>query len=101
TSFRTDSTAFASIDASYATQFQAFSKNRLFAYINNNVTEVTFTVPGTKTAAYVHGFAVVFSDVDDANSTTIEYFNDNKSLGSFKVPVKTTTGNFSFLGVSF
>ena len=38
TSFRVDSTSFSDIDASYSTQFEAFSKKRLFAYLGNNVT---------------------------------------------------------------
>jgi len=100
-SFRTDSTAFADIDTSYATQFRAFSKERLFSSLDNNVTEVKFKIPGTESAATVHGFGVIFSDVDNANSSTIEYFSNDKSLGIFKVPVKTEDGNFSFLGVNF
>lgn len=101
TSFRVDSTSFADVDASYATQFQTFSKKRLFTYMGNNVTEISFKVPGTNIDAAVHGFGAIFSDVDDANSTSIEYFSGNKSLGIFKVPAKTATGNFSFLGVVF
>jgi hypothetical protein len=99
TSFRVDSTDFADIDPSYATQFEAFSKKRLFTYMGNTVTEVTFKVPGTNNVGFVKGFGVIFSDVDDANSTTVEYFAGTKSLGKYKT--KVSAQGFSFIGVSF
>ena len=99
TSFRVDSTDFASIDASYATQFEAFSRKRLFTYMGNNVTEITFNIPGTTTSAFVKGFGVIFSDVDQANSTSVEYFAGAKSLGVYKATVAAQV--FSFVAVNF
>ncbi len=99
TSFRVDSTDFSDIDASYTNQFEAFSRKRLFAYMGNNVTEVTFKVPGTNTDAFVKGFAVIFSDVDQVNSTSVEYFNGAKSLGLFTAT--PAAQGFSLVGASF
>ncbi|HEX6180018.1 MAG TPA: hypothetical protein VFZ47_02165 [Chitinophagaceae bacterium] len=101
TLFRVDSTDFAGIDATYADQFDAFSGKRTFVTRGTNITEIFFKVPGTNTDAFVKGFGVVFTDVDDANSTKIEYFNGTKSLGVFKAPARATGSSFSFLGVFF
>ena len=112
--FRVSSTAasgtpvrFGGLNPGYPSDFAAFSAERLFTAIGSNVTDVRFFVPGTTTPASVSGFGAIFSDVDRADSTTIEYFRpDGSSLGVFNVPVGETPGsgfdaNFSFLGVSF
>lgn len=99
TSFRVDSTDFSEVDASYASQFEAFSRKRLFTYMGNNVSEVTFNVPGTNTPASTKSFAVIFSDVDIADATTVEYFNGSKSLGVFKAAVAPQ--GFSLVAVQF
>jgi hypothetical protein len=99
TSFRVDSTDFSEVDASYAAQFEAFTRKKLFTYMGNIVSEVTFKVPGTTTDAFVKSFAVIFSDVDVANLTTVEYFNGTKSLGKFAAD--PAAQGFSLVGVKF
>lgn len=83
-------------------QFAVFSPPRLFTALGSPITEVLFFVPGTARAATSRGFGSVFTDVDRADSTKIEYFDVNGALlfSGFVPPVR---GNetLSFLGVAF
>ena len=91
---------FANINGTYGTTFVAFSAQRLFSPIGSNVVDVHFFVPGTGTAAAVAGFGAIFTDVDNANTTSIEYFAPNDaSLGKFYVPAAGS--DLSFLGTVF
>lgn len=95
---------FGNINASYSSVFSPFSAQRLFTPVGSNITDVTFFVAGTNTAGVTRGFGSIFSDVDLANISSIQFYDaSNISLGSFIVPnfVGATAPHFSFLGVSF
>jgi hypothetical protein len=100
-SLRLDSSSFVEIDPSYADNFKAFSAKKAITSINSNITEIEFRVAGTTTPASVKGFGVVFSDVDQDNYTTIQFYDGNKSLGVFKAPTRSDANGHSFLGVQF
>jgi len=66
--------------------------------------DVGFFVAGSTTPATVRGFGAVFTDVDLANTTTIQFFDaaGTSLLGPFIVPsVAGAAETLSFLGVSF
>ena len=94
---------FGNIDANYTALFGIFSAQRLFTPIGSNIMDVNFFVPGTLTPAATVGFGSVFTDVDLANTTSIEYFDffNNTSLGIFFAPDIAGNETLSFLGVSF
>jgi hypothetical protein len=72
----------------------------LFTPLGSHVTDVTFFLAGTATPALTTGFGAVFTDVDNANATSIQFFDQaSASLGTFFAP--TANGGLSFLGVSF
>jgi hypothetical protein len=90
-------------NASYEITFDAFSPLRLFVPIGSNVTDVTFSVPGTNgtVPATVSAFGAVFSDVD-SDATTMQLFGPGDTpLGTFAVPSLIGDATFSFLGVLF
>jgi hypothetical protein len=91
------------INPTYAALFSPFSPNRLFTPLGSNITEGSFSIPdsGGAVPAGVRGFGAIFSDVDLADATTIQYFDtDGNSLGVFDVPATTGNQTFSFLGIT-
>lgn len=94
-------TKFSEINAQASTEFASFSGNKTFAVIGTTLWPVSFKVAGTSTDASVKAFGAVFSDVDKTNSTYIEFYSDQRSLGRFFVPPHDNNSNFSFLGVYF
>ncbi len=102
TGFRNDSLKFAEVDASYAEQFSTFSPTKIFAAVGSNRMDVIFHVAGSQTPAAVSGFGVIFSDVDKANVSSIEFFDAaGKSLGKFAAPIRSDAAGLSFVGVKF
>jgi hypothetical protein len=97
-----DEIQYRAINGTYDEEFEPFSAQRLFTSIGSNVIDSEFVVPGTDTPADTNGFGVVFSDVDVAGPTTMQYFSpDGSSLGTFTVPATPGQQTFSFLGVIF
>jgi len=98
---------FGGINPSYPAIFQTFSSPRLFGILGFPAMFVVFTVPGTTPTQYPvnppvvsSGFGAVFTDVDLANTTSLEYFDaSGSSLGTYFVP--TQNEGLSFLGVKF
>src|SRR5215510_3156686 len=95
---------FVSANAGVANQFPAFSGANTFAPINSNKIEVNFVLVSdpatTPVPAATRGFGVIFLDVEQANTSSIEYFNGSVSLGKFFVPAGPS-GQAQFLGVLF
>ena len=91
------------INAKYDDRFNDFSPEKTFIAVGSTITDNIFKVPSTNADAFVQGFGVVFSGVNNAASTSIDFYSGDQLLGSFKVP---NNGNnlgsaFSFLGVYF
>jgi hypothetical protein len=94
--------ALTGIDPTYSTTFNSFSPQRIFTPVGSNVTDATFSVPGTDgmVPATVAGFGAVFSDVDLPNTTSLEFFdNSGASLFTLFAPQGSEpTGSLSFVG---
>jgi hypothetical protein len=102
TGLRVDSSAFASVNAGLADQFKAFSPKKLFMAVGSNQIEVDFKLAGTTTNGLVKGFGVVFSDVDKAAATRVEYFDANGvELASIASPAQLGAQQFTFVGAVF
>jgi hypothetical protein len=93
---------FGNIDPFYPSFFATFSPQRLFTALGSTVTDVNFFVPGTTMPAFTNAFGAVFTDVDAAGTTSIQFFDAiNYSLGTFLVPPAIGDETLSFLGVRF
>jgi hypothetical protein len=109
TGFQVSSTAasgipveFGNIDPSYTGLFRTFSAEKLFTPIGSTITDVSFFIPGTATPALTTGFGSVFSDVDLANVSSLQFFDAaSNSLGTFFAPSFAGNETLSFLGVIY
>jgi hypothetical protein len=102
TGFRNDSLKFAEVNAEYGNEFATFSPTKIFSPIGSNIMEVLFRVAGDTTPAQVTGFGAVFSDVDLAGATTLEFFDGYGSkLLTVSAPVRSDASGLSFAGAKF
>ncbi|HTK78561.1 MAG TPA: TIGR03118 family protein [Gemmataceae bacterium] len=100
----TDTSTFSTVNPTVANLFPAFSPANTFAMFNDNGIDFSFVRPSDHTTAPApaasRGFGAIFRNVRLANTTSIEYFNGNTSLGKFFVPVGAA-GQPEFLGELF
>jgi len=66
---------FGNLNPTYTALFTPFSAPRLFTALGSNAIDVDFFVPGATTPATVSGFGAVFTNVDNPNTTRIQFFN--------------------------
>jgi hypothetical protein len=94
---------FANVNPDLAQLFKAFSPEKLFAAPGSRVIDVTFTVPGSNDSATVTAFGSVFTDVDVAGQTRMEYFDlSGQKILTVNVPaVAHANQSQSFVGVKF
>jgi hypothetical protein len=94
---------FGELNATYPGLFATFSSPRLFSPLNSNVTDVVFHLAGdTTTPAGTTGFGAVFTDVDSATSTRLQFYTpDGVLLYERAVPAAIGDETLSFLGVWF
>jgi len=64
----------------FSGDFATFSPQKLFTAVNSNITDVSFFLAGTTTAATTAAFAVIFTDVEVAGLTKLEFFDASNAL---------------------
>ena len=82
----------------FPNDFQAFSPQRVFTSLNSNVTDVFFFLPGTNTAATTSAFGAFFVDVEVADATRIDFFDQNNTLVYSRSVLTGGNQGLSFLG---
>ncbi|MBX6312584.1 MAG: Ig-like domain repeat protein [Isosphaeraceae bacterium] len=95
---------FQSVNPNVAGLFPAFSPSNTFAMFNDNTIDLSFVLPSAAGDAPVpaatRGFGAIFLNAQIPNTSSIEYFSGDKSLGKFFVPTGAQ-GDPEFLGVLF
>lgn len=82
----------------FPSDFATFSAQRLFTAVNSNITDVSFFVAGTTVAATTTAFGSIFTDVEVAGGTQMDFFDETGTL--FLTHNVLVSGNqgLSFLG---
>jgi len=84
----------------FPNDFQTFSPQKLFTAVNSNITDVSFFLPGTTTAATTSAFGLIFTDAEVAGLTKLEFFDANSSLIFSRNALVGGNQGLSFLGAA-
>ncbi len=98
--FRVSDNAYGDVNATYPTQFQAFSPVKLFATLGANRFDTEFFLPGTTTPAVSSAFGAVFCDPDRNTSSLVFVLPDGSTFTPTVSPLPGSRG-LAFLGVQF
>lgn len=86
----------------FPNDFAAFSPQKIFTAVNSNITDVTFFTPVDQTTpALTDGFGVVFTDVEAADITALQFFDKNGNLLDTQFAPVSGNQGLSFVGVTF
>jgi hypothetical protein len=99
--FRVSSAGFSELKTAAIADVQAFSGAKTFANVSAPLWPAGFRVAGQNALAAVKSVGVVFVGVDLPNTSYIEPFSGEKSLGKFFAEPHSAGGKHSFVGVSF
>ena len=80
--------------------FQTFSAQRLFTAINSNITDVLFFVPGTNQVATTSAFGVIFTDVEVAGDTQLQFFDASDVLMYTRAALVSGNQGLTFVGAT-
>jgi hypothetical protein len=85
--------------------FPAFTKPNTFAMFNDNGIDFKFVAPSATNTALVpavsSGFGAIFLNVQNPNTTTVQYFHGSTLLDTLNVPTNPTPGTAIFAGELF
>lgn len=94
---------FDNIDPTYSAEFTIYSAERLFAPIGSNVVDVRFYSPAAPSIpAVVESFGVIFTDVDLADVTKMDFYDvDDNLVHTENVAAVAGSETLSLAGVQF
>jgi hypothetical protein len=82
----------------FPNDFQAFSAQKIFTAIASNIIDLTFFVPGTTTAATTTAFGLIFTDVEVAGGTKMQFFDADDNLIFSRDAIVAGNQGLTFLG---
>ena len=82
----------------FPSDFQVFSAQRLFTALNSPITDVRFFLPGTSTAATTSAFGLIFTDVEVAGGTRLDFFDAHDALLFARDALAGLNQGLTFLG---